>query len=252
MKKPVRKTAKKKAAVVLPEQLERLRALEIRVYTLTCQIKSARKARLGHITEADRSGDARPERLGADERLDLLEREVERLAFWSEAESKTRSEHYADDEYFAGRDEELDYGLSLTRAQECAFAAALPRAMKSAFNIALNPKDIRLQIRKTDSLKVRRKFDFAASNGKLALLGAAKAWLRDGGALILHSTLQDDFREMFPEYAHLPVYGVVAGVGIDEIAARYARRFGFYILHLNVRGDEIHPATGREYNATAY
>ena len=102
---------------------------------------------------------------------------------------------------------------------------------------------MRAPARKDDN---SREYDFIAPNGELALAGALKARLtRDDVALFSDSLLSNDFREMFPEYAHLPVYGVVAGLVIDEDAAVLARKRGFIIMRME--GGEIHPTTGGDY-----
>ena len=82
------------------------------------------------------------------------------------------------------------------------------------------------------------------------LAGEVKARLTYEDVVKFSDRLQWDFRVAFPEYAGLPVYGVVAGGVIDPAAAEHARRRGFYILRLE--GAEVHPATARGYRATAY
>ena len=137
----------------------------------------------------------------------------------------------------------------LSRALEDAFAASLPRAMRAARGIVVKPEDVRVRVRRRKG-GVEQEFDFIAPNGELVLAGEVKT----------HLTLRDvenltgrlvRFRLMFPEYAGLPVHGVVAGGEIDENASRLACDSGFVILRLE--GAEVHPVTaGADYRLKAY
>ena len=135
----------------------------------------------------------------------------------------------------------------ISRAMEDAFAASLPRAMKAAHGIIVKPKDIRLRARKNNR---SREFDFVAPNGGLVLAGEVKTRLTLANVKDFSEALMADFRELFPEYAGLPVYGVVAGAVIDEDATRHARKRGFIILRLE--GAEVHPATGEGFVPVAH
>ena len=136
----------------------------------------------------------------------------------------------------------------LSRALEDAFAASLPRAMR-ARGIVIKPEDVRVRVRKRKD-GMEQEYDFIAPNGELVLAGEVKT----------HLTLRDvenltgrlvRFRLMFPEYAGLPVHGVVAGGEIDENASRLACDSGFVILRLE--GAEVHPVTaGADYRLKAY
>ena len=138
-------------------------------------------------------------------------------------------------------------GRRLSRALEDAFAASLPRVMKTAHKIIIKPEDIRMRARKNNR---SAEFDFVAPNGELVLAGEVKTRLTLKDVKAFVGALTHDFREVFPEYANLPVYGVVAGGEIDADAADWARKRGFYILRLE--GAEVHPETARGYRATAY
>ena len=137
----------------------------------------------------------------------------------------------------------------LSRALEDAFAASLPRAMKTAHGIVIRPKDIRLRVRENLN---SREFDFIAPNGELVLAGEVKTHLTLDDVVRFSEALQADFRRMFPEYAGLPVHGVVAGGVIEDDAARHAYKRGFIILRLE--GAEVHPATAADadYRPKAY
>ena len=136
----------------------------------------------------------------------------------------------------------------LSRALEDAFAASLPRAMR-ARGIVIKPEDVRVRVRKRKD-GMEQEYDFIAPNGELVLAGEVKT----------HLTLRDvenltgrlvRFRLMFPEYAGLPVHGVVAGGEIDGNASRLACDSGFVILRLE--GAEVHPVTaGADYRLKAY
>ena len=127
---------------------------------------------------------------------------------------------------------------NLARALEDEFAASLPRAMREAHGIVIKPEDVRMRVRKDNQSP---EFDFIAPNGELVLAGEVKTHLTLKDVDAFFGRLDCDFREMFPEYAGLPVHGVVAGAVIDEPAALRARKRGFVILRLE--GAEVHPAT---------
>ena len=90
-----------------------------------------------------------------------------------------------------------------------------------------------------------RRFDFIAPNGKLILVGEVKKHLTRMDVVGFSEALMLDFRKMFPEYDGRPVYGVVAGVEIDDKAAEHARRRGFYILR--IEGGDLHPDTDPDF-----
>jgi len=45
------------------------------------------------------------------------------------------------------------------------------------------------------------------------------------------------FRDFFPEYAQMQIYGAVAGIGIEAEAYRYAYRQGLFVLAQ--KGDSV-------------
>ena len=135
---------------------------------------------------------------------------------------------------------------NLSRALEDAFAASLPRAMK-ARNINIRREDIHMRVQKSNHT---REFDFVAPNGEVTLVGEVKTHLKRKDVSDLGYALTHEFRGLFPEYAGLPIYGVVCGGLIDDAAARLAREQGFIILQME--GADLHPATGKEYSPKAY
>ena len=177
-----------------------------------------------HIRKAD------ADRKAADRRMDAFVRQAE-------ADRKRMGEDHQKSE---------GHRRNLSRALEDAFAASLPRAMR-AHRIVIRPRDIRMRVRKS---RQSRELDFVAPNGKLVLIGEVKTRLTRSDVAEFSDLLQSEFRELFPEYAGLPVYGVVAGAGIDADAAALARKRGFYILRME--GAELHPDTGEKYRAKKY
>ena len=139
------------------------------------------------------------------------------------------------------------YRTNAARALEDFFAASLPRVMKEARGIEIKPESILMRAQKSNHT---REFDFIAPNGDLVLAGEVKTRLTGKDVKNFRRALESDFRALFPEYADLPVYGVVAGAGIDRDAAQLARRYGFYILRME--GSALHPDTGKTYRPKKY
>ena len=136
---------------------------------------------------------------------------------------------------------------NLSRVMEDSFAASLPRVMQDAHRIIIKHDDIRMRVRKSNHT---REYDFIAPNGNLVLVGEVKTRLTRADVLDFLGSISCDFRTLFPEYKGMPVYGVVAGVGIDKDAASLACKQGFYILRME--GSELHPDTKDNYTATEY
>ena len=177
-----------------------------------------------------------PRHLSLDQRLD-------RLVEQAEADRDSMAEFKVGAEALLkavneDRKENKGHRDNLARALEDEFAASLPRAMKAAHGIVIKPEDVRMRVRKDNQSP---EFDFVAPNGELVLAGEVKTHLTLKDVDAFFGRLDCDFREMFPEYAGLPVHGVVAGAVIDEPAALRARKRGFVILRLE--GAEVHPAT---------
>ena len=119
--------------------------------------------------------------------------------------------------------------------------------MEDAHRIIIRHDDIRMRVRKSNHT---REYDFIAPNGNLVLVGEVKTRLTRADVLDFLGSISCDFRTLFPEYKGMPVYGVVAGVGIDKDAANLACKQGFYILRME--GSELHPDTKDNYTATEY
>ena len=188
------------------------------------------------------------DRRAADRRSDVAGRRMEELNRRADRRMGAFVRQAAADRKRMGENHQKSEGhrRNLSRALEDAFAASLPQAMR-AHRIVIRPKDIRMRVRKG---RQSRELDFVAPNGKLVLIGEVKTRLTRSDVAEFSDLLQSEFRELFPEYAGLPVYGVVAGAGIDADAAELARKRGFYILRME--GAELHPDTGEKYRAKKY
>ena len=147
---------------------------------------------------------------------------------------------------------------NLSQALEDEFVASLPRVMKEAHGIVIQPEDI-LTDEESHSGKggvgTEGEVDFIAPNGELVLAGEVKNRLRKRDveylALKLRGGRDSEFRRMFPQYAGLPVHGVVAGALIDPKAKARALMLGFIVMRLDGAG--AHPATARgKFRPTAY
>ena len=237
------------------------------------QIEAADRRADRQIEAADRRAAA--DRKAADQRVDkVLERmdEFNRLAdqqmreYNRLADQQMREYNRAADqrmrEYNRAADQRVDealkkmgeihqhnegYRTNAARALEDFFAASLPRVMKEARGIEIKPESILMRAQKSNHT---REFDFIAPNGELVLAGEVKTRLTGKDVKNFRRALESDFRALFPEYADLPVYGVVAGAGIDRDAAQLARRYGFYILRME--GSALHPDTGKTYRPKKY
>ena len=198
------------------------------------------------MAAADRK--AASDRKAADRRSDVMGRRMEELNRRADRRMDAFVRQAEADRKRMGEDHKKSEGhrRNLSRALEDTFAASLPRAMR-AHRIVIRPKEIRMRVRKG---RQSRELDFVAPNGKLVLIGEVKTRLTRSDVAEFSDMLQSEFRELFPEYAGLPVYGVVAGAGIDADAAALARKRGFYILRME--GAELHPDTGEKYRAKKY
>ena len=140
-----------------------------------------------------------------------------------------------------GRKNNGDRVDDLSLAMEFLFAGALPGAVKP-LGIVVRQEDMRMGVRRGDSA---REYGFIAPGRELALVGEVQIRLTRKDVEAFGDSLDHDFRRLFPEYAHLPVCGVVAGRAIDEDAFHLALDRGFIVLRME--GGEIYPATGKGY-----
>ena len=215
---------------------------------------------------AKEKADTQSRALSLDERLERLvksseagEREMAEMRRKSEAADRRMEEMHRKSEATGRRIDKMLERMSedhkkneghrrnLSRVMEDAFAASLPRVMKKAHHIVIKPDHIRMRVQKNNHT---REYDFIAPNGELVLVGEVKTRLTRADVLDFLGSISCDFRALFPEYEDLPVYGVVAGVGIDKDAAKLACKQGFYILRME--GSDLHPDTKENYIATKY
>ena len=184
-----------------------------------------------------------PRRLSMDKRLDRLVAGAEKFRVGAE---KLLVAVETD------RKENKGHRANLARALEDEFIASLPRVVKEAYDIVIEPEDIiprkKLSVGKAAD-RVKGEIDFIAPNGKLVLVGEVKNHLLLQDVSALYGVL-DLVREWFPEYADLRVHGVVAGALIDKAAEERALKRGFIIMRKDGAG--IHPATGKNFQPTAY
>ena len=173
-----------------------------------------------------------------------LTRQIEKLARKAEA----------DRDRFARLEEQLakdrrnneNHRRNSSRLLEDAFAASLPRVMKLEHNIVIKPRDVRVRASKG---RKRLEYDFIAPNGEVVLVGEVKTRLTLKDVATMVGALKI-FREDYPEYAKLKLYGVVAGGMVDDEALKRALEEGFFVLRMD--GAEVHPATRKGYKPTAY
>ena len=235
--KPKKKAAVRPRKLSLDERLDRL-VKQTEAAARRAESDRDRMARLEKTVDKEREASVRKVEADRDRAVEMtkqVEADRDRLA---RLEEKVVVDH-KNNQGHRGR---------LSRALEDAFAASLPRAMR-ARGIVIKPEDVRVRVRKRKD-GMEQEYDFIAPNGELVLAGEVKT----------HLTLRDvenltgrlvRFRLMFPEYAGLPVHGVVAGGEIDENASRLACDSGFVILRLE--GAEVHPVTaGADYRLKAY
>jgi len=80
-----------------------------------------------------------------------------------------------------------------------------------------------------------KEFDAIAVTSNLLCLNSTKASLR-GADVDSFITDITTFREFFPEYAELPLIGILASLAVDESVLAYAEKQGFLVLAV---GDQL-------------
>ena len=239
------KTTKRKAdahprALSLDERLERLvkssEAGEREMAEMRRKSEAAERESKRQIAEIQRESKA------ADQRVDKEIKEMRRKSEAAERRMDRMLDRMSED-----HKKNEGHRRNLSRVMEDSFAASLPRVMEDAHRIIIRHDDIRMRVRKSNHT---REYDFIAPNGNLVLVGEVKTRLTRADVLDFLGSISCDFRTLFPEYKGMPVYGVVAGVGIDKDAANLACKQGFYILRME--GSELHPDTKDNYTATEY
>ena len=260
--KPKKKAAVRPRQLSLDERLDRL-VKQTEAAARRAESDRDRMARLEKTVDKEREASVRKVEADRDRAVEMtkqVEADRDRVARLEKTVDKEREASVrkveADRDRLARLEEKVvvdhknnqGHRTRLSRALEDAFAASLPRAMK-ARGIVIKPEDVRVRVRKRKD-GMEQEYDFIAPNGELVLAGEVKTHLTLGDVEKLTGRLVR-FRLMFPEYAGLPVHGVVAGGEIDENASRLACDSGFVILRLE--GAEVHPVTaGADYRLKAY
>ena len=132
---------------------------------------------------------------------------------------------------------------SISRGLEDSFAASL-KPLMAGYGIPLD--DVLLRVRNDNS---GPEFDILGLNGTTAVVGEVKIQLKRDSVGKFANDLRR-FREYFPEHARDTVYGVVAGMTIDDDAAALARKEGFFILQLD--GAIVSPQTPKDFRPRPY
>lgn len=110
---------------------------------------------------------------------------------------------------------------------------SLSRIVRETFGE--EPRDIVVRFKRRLSGGRREEIDALAVTAKLIVLNSTKATLRS--ADVDGFTLQiERFREFFPEYAALPVAGLLATLSVDDSVLRYAERNGSLVAAV---GEEV-------------
>ena len=132
---------------------------------------------------------------------------------------------------------------SLSRGVEDSFAASL-KPLMAEYGVLLD--DVLVRVRNANH---GPEVDILGLNGTTAVVGEVKLQLKREDVSVFSDDLRD-FRDDFPEHARPKIYGVVAGMTIDEDAAALARKRGFFILQLD--GAIVSPQTPKDFRPRPY
>ncbi len=112
-------------------------------------------------------------------------------------------------------------------------APSLPRLIEGKFGKPVLDLMIRRKRRLADGRV--REFDALALTSELLFLNSTKSTLRQADVDGFPGEIAA-FREFFPEYAQLPLIGVLAALGVEEGLLHYAEKQGFMVL---ATGDQL-------------
>ncbi len=112
-------------------------------------------------------------------------------------------------------------------------APSLPRLIEERFGEPVLDLMVRRKRRLADGRV--REFDAVALTAGLLFLNSTKSTLRQANVDGFIEEI-DAFREFFPEYARLPLIGVLAALGVEEGLLHYAEKQGFLVL---ATGDQL-------------
>ena len=116
---------------------------------------------------------------------------------------------------------------NISRGVEDAFAMSFSDIMKDRYGVRLDEV-----LRRVRNDNQGPEIDILGLNGKVAVVGEAKIRLKAKSVREFADTVAH-FREDFPEHSRPTIYGVVAGLAVDEDAAALARKRGFVVLCLD-------------------
>jgi predicted RNase H-like nuclease (RuvC/YqgF family) len=97
------------------------------------------------------------------------------------------------------------------------------------------PRDVVIRFKRRLPDGRREEIDAMAATGELIVLNSTKATLRSADVDGFIAQI-DRFREFFPEYAALPVVGLLATLSVDDSVLRHAERNGFLVAAI---GEEL-------------
>ena len=133
---------------------------------------------------------------------------------------------------------------NISRGVEDAFAVSFSNIMKDRYGVALDEV-----LRRVQKENHRREIDILGLNGKVAVVGEAKIRVRQKEVNDFESRLRR-FRDDFPEHSRETVYGVIAGMAVDEDAADLARKLGLVVLCMD--GGVPAPSTPKNFRPRPY
>ncbi len=110
---------------------------------------------------------------------------------------------------------------------------SLARIVKERFD--QEPRDLVVRFKRRLPDGRREEIDALAVTDELILLNSTKATLRSADVDGFVQQIER-FRDFFPEYAALPVVGLLATLSVDDSVLRYAERSGFLVAAV---GEEV-------------
>ena len=133
---------------------------------------------------------------------------------------------------------------SVSRGVEDAFAVSLPDIMENRYGVRLDET-----LRRIRNENRSREIDILGLNGSVAVVGEVKVRVRQLTIEALENRVLN-FRKEFPQHSRPTIYGVIAGMAVDEDAEIVARKRGFLVLCMN--GGVLSPTTPPDFRPLAY
>jgi hypothetical protein len=122
-------------------------------------------------------------------------------------------------------------------------APSLPRIIEVRFGGAVTDLMPRRKRRLGDGRV--KEFDAVALTADLVFLNSTKASLRSADVDQFVADIAI-FREFFPEYAELPLVGILASLSVEDSVLSYAERQGFLVLAVGDQPMEVKNSLGFE------